>query len=129
MEGGPAGRNVDLLRAIGEHTLSGLTAASHVLLGNNQINSVHVDALTHSSDTLLVLDLSRNLLTSSPAALSTLRVLQTLDLSQNSIPSIADASFLNNMSAIHLLIVKMVGVEHTIIIFFYTDLETTNHVF
>ena len=83
--------NIDVVT---KNTFSGLRGASHLLLGNNRLQSVHSESLNHLSDTLLVLDLSANSLAESPSALSSLRKLQTLDLSNNQISSIVDASFL-----------------------------------
>ena len=89
-------KSLDLTRnrlsVVTSQTLSGLRSATHLLLGNNRIQSVQ--SMASLAQTLLVLDLSNNRLAYAPEALGDLKVLQTLDLSHNDLKSIEGASFL-----------------------------------
>jgi len=82
--------NIAKIEATAFHGLTGLT---HLLLGQNKLNNL-VNEVFNSCAQLLVLDLSKNRLSSTPSAIAALQQLQTLDLSENSIASIADAPFL-----------------------------------
>ena len=71
----------------------GLTVLTHLLLGQNKLSNLANDAFNNCPQ-LLVLDLSNNRLSVTPAAISALHQLQTLDLSENMISNIYEAPFL-----------------------------------
>lgn len=70
-----------------------LSSLTHLLLSHNEIDSLDEDAFKENSN-LLVLDLSKNNFQSAPSSLLHLDSLQTLDLSENMLKSIENASFL-----------------------------------
>ena len=71
----------------------GLGSLTHLLLGQNKMSNFANDVFNPCPQ-LLVLDLSHNRLATTPAAISALRQLQTLDLSENMIADISEAPFL-----------------------------------
>ena len=81
------------IKTLDESTLAGLKRVEHLLLGNNNLQTIHEKAFDPCSS-LLVLDLSHNGLEDPPEALKSLDVLQTIDLSDNSIQNVIGASFL-----------------------------------
>ncbi|OQR78636.1 slit3 protein-like [Tropilaelaps mercedesae] len=93
------------LKSVGPHTLVGLSASVMTLqLDNNRLEAIHTDAFKNIS-MLQELNLAGNRLKSVPNVVSSLNMLRSLDLSENDIQQVANASYqgLSQLYALNLM--------------------------
>ncbi|RWS27335.1 toll-like protein [Leptotrombidium deliense] len=81
------------LKSLDAFSLNGLYVLSKVSVGGNELSAIHEEAFRNCSN-LQDLDLHSNKLTSVPKAVQSLQKLKTLQLSDNSISDVRNASYL-----------------------------------
>ncbi|KFM59381.1 Protein toll, partial [Stegodyphus mimosarum] len=85
--------NNNRLTQVTPTTFSGLYVLNMLSLSHNDINYVHPDAFRNNS-AMMEINLAGNRLTSVPSAVQSLQLLRSLDLSDNQISDIHNASYL-----------------------------------
>ncbi|OQR70428.1 slit3 protein-like [Tropilaelaps mercedesae] len=92
------------LKNIDANMMAGLHTIMTLQLDNNRLDGVHIHAFKNIS-MLQELNLAGNRLTTVPHAVSSLKMLRSLDLSENNIHHIANASYrgLNQLYALNLM--------------------------
>lgn len=92
------------LKSIGRHTMAGLSVVMTLQLDNNWLEAIHADAFKNVS-MLQELNLAGNMLTTVPRAVASLHKLRSLDLSDNDIGNVGNASYegLNQLHALNLM--------------------------
>lgn len=92
------------LKSVGPHVLVGLTSVMSLHLDNNRLEAIHTDAFRNIT-MLQEINLAGNKLTNVPRVVQTLQNLRSLDLADNEIQDIANASYqgLNQLYALNLM--------------------------
>ncbi|XP_003742102.2 toll-like receptor Tollo [Galendromus occidentalis] len=92
------------LKSIGPHMMVGLYSVMTLQLENNRLEAIHIDAFKNTS-MLQELNLAGNKLTIVPRVVSSLNMLRSLDLSDNEVQDISNASYqgLGQLYALNLM--------------------------
>ncbi|XP_022651559.1 toll-like receptor Tollo [Varroa jacobsoni] len=92
------------LKTVGPHMLAGLSSVLTLQLDHNRLDTIHNDALKDIT-MLQELNLAGNKLTIVPRVVSALKMLRSLDLSDNDIHDVANASYqgLSQLYALNLM--------------------------